>query len=78
VPANDSEEVAGAYLRGAYEGSEAMGALMPQLQAATEIRRLGLAHGTDQGRAELQTTYASFTDGFDTTHLVAARELLVS
>jgi predicted ATPase len=76
VPASDSEEVAEAYFRGAYEGSEAMGALMPQLQAATEIRRLGLAHGTDQGLAELQTTYALFTEGFDTRHLVAARELL--
>jgi hypothetical protein len=76
MPASDSEEVAEAYFRGAYEGSEAMGALMPQLQAATEIRRLGLVHGTDQGLAELQTTYALFTEGFDTTHLVAARELL--
>jgi predicted ATPase/class 3 adenylate cyclase len=69
---------AGAHVRTAYEASAQYGILMTQLQAAVVLRQLGLASGTDDGLAELRSTYDLFTEGFEIPDLVAARELLAT
>jgi len=75
-PDDAAAATAATHFRRAYEASVAIGALMTQLQASAALRRAGLAGGTDEGLAELRSTYDSFTEGFDTPDLVAARELL--
>jgi predicted ATPase/class 3 adenylate cyclase len=73
-PANAA--AAATALRSAYDGAAAIGARMIQLQAATAIRRAGIANGSDAGLVELGSTYDWFSEGFDTPELQAARELL--
>ncbi|MFQ5966732.1 MAG: adenylate/guanylate cyclase domain-containing protein [Acidimicrobiia bacterium] len=61
----------------AYEWSKAMGMRMSELQAATRL--LSVKRGTEQesaARERLQTIYDTFTEGFDTPNLVAARAAL--
>ena len=61
----------------AMQAAADFGARMPELRSATRLAQL--AKGTP-GEAEasevLQTVYATFTEGFDTADLVAAREIL--
>ena len=77
-PDRAGAETAAAHFGAAYETSVAAGVRMTQLQAAIGLRRVGQAAGTDVGLAELRITYESFTEGFATRDLVAARELLES
>ncbi len=72
----EAVDEAAAQFRTAYETSVAAAMPLTQLQAAVALRGMGRQLGTDDGAAELRSTYDQFTEGFDTPDLVAARELL--
>ena len=70
-------EEAEALYRGALQAARDVGARMTELRATTRLA--ALRQGTPSGPGameELRSIYATFTEGFDTPDLVAAREML--
>jgi predicted ATPase len=64
-------------LREAIAIADAQGALSWRLRTATSLARLWFGHGRrDEARELLAVTYSSFTEGFGTAGLKAAKALL--
>jgi hypothetical protein len=77
VNASGSEARAEELLLQSLDWARSQGALSWELRAASSLARLRLRQGdTREGRACLEPVYARFTEGFDTTDLAAARQLL--
>ena len=70
-------EKAEIWLRGALDEAVAAGARMTELQAATALARLGEASGRPD-TANLRRVFDTFTEGFETPQLLAARAALDS
>ena len=75
-PAPDESAAQAAFGRAA-AFAEARGARMSHLIAATRLASLRRsAPGDDEAYAALRAVYSTFTEGFDTPQLVAARAVL--
>ena len=65
------------HYRQAFDWARQQGALSWELRAATSLARLWEQHGrTDETNEFLASVYDRFTEGFETSDLKTARELL--
>jgi hypothetical protein len=76
-PGAPDRSAAEEYFRQALEQARRQGALSWELRIGLSLCRLTVTQGRgDEGRRELASIYDSFTEGFDTADLIAAKHLL--